>query len=157
MYLGNLDALRDWGHAKDYVRMQWMMLQQDSPDDFVIASGKQISVRDFVKLSAKYAGIDIEFSGDGLDEIATVVSIADGNESKLKTGDIIVRVDPKYFRPAEVETLLGDPTKAKEKLGWSPQISVEEMCMEMVEHDISKAKQTALLKHHGHDAPFYSE
>jgi len=157
LYLGNLDALRDWGHAKDYVRMQWMMLQQDSPDDFVIASGKQISVRDFVMLSAKYAGIDIEFSGDGLDEIATVVSIADGNESKLKTGDIIVRVDPRYFRPAEVETLLGDPSKAKEKLGWSPQISVEEMCMEMVEHDISKAKQTALLKHHGHDAPFYSE
>jgi GDPmannose 4,6-dehydratase len=151
LFLGNMDALRDWGHAKDYVRMQWMMLQQDTPDDFVIATGKQISVREFVSLSAKEVGIELEFTGEGLDEIATVESITGDNAEALKVGDVIVRVDPRYFRPAEVETLLGDPSKAKEKLGWIPQITVEEMCAEMVQNDLSKAKQHALLKAHGHN------
>ncbi|MGO3406056.1 GDP-mannose 4,6-dehydratase [Marinomonas sp.] len=149
LYLGNMDALRDWGHAKDYVRMQWMMLQQDKADDFVIATGKQISVRDFIKLSAKEAGIELEFSGQGLDEVATVKSITGNDAPALNVGDVIVRVDPRYFRPAEVETLLGDPTKAKEKLGWTPQITVEEMCAEMVATDLQNAKQHALLKKHG--------
>ena len=151
LYLGNMDALRDWGHAKDYVRMQWMMLQQDVADDFVIATGKQISVREFVRLSAKELGIDLEFTGEGLDEIATVASISGDNAHALNVGDVIVRVDPRYFRPAEVETLLGDPSKAKEKLGWVPKITVEEMCAEMVQHDLDKAKRHALLKAHGHD------
>jgi GDPmannose 4,6-dehydratase len=151
LYLGNMDALRDWGHAKDYVRMQWMMLQQDIPEDFVIATGKQISVREFVSLSAKELGVTLEFSGEGVDEIATVVAIEGENAEALSVGDVIVRVDPRYFRPAEVETLLGDPTKAKEKLGWEPEITVEEMCAEMVQHDLAKAKQHALLKSHGYD------
>ena len=151
LYLGNMDALRDWGHAKDYVRMQWMMLQQDIADDFVIATGKQISVREFVCLSAKEAGIELEFSGEGINEIGTVTAITDGSAPAIKVGDVIIRVDPRYFRPAEVETLLGDPSKAKEKLGWVPQISVEEMCAEMVQHDLDKAKQYALLKAHGHN------
>ncbi|QUI62438.1 GDP-mannose 4,6-dehydratase [Pseudoalteromonas sp. A22] len=150
LYLGNMDALRDWGHAKDYVRMQWMMLQQDTPEDFVIATGKQISVREFVSLSAKELGVTLEFSGKGVDEIATVVAIEGDNAQALSVGDVIVRVDPRYFRPAEVETLLGDPTKAKEKLGWEPVITVEEMCAEMVQHDLAKAKQHALLKSHGY-------
>ena len=151
LYLGNMDALRDWGHAKDYVRMQWMMLQQETADDFVIATGKQISVREFVSLSAKEVGIELAFTGEGLDEVATVKSITGDNVEALKVGDVIVRVDPRYFRPAEVETLLGDPSKAKEKLGWIPQITVEEMCAEMVQYDLSKAKQHALLKAHGHN------
>jgi len=151
LYLGNMDALRDWGHAKDYVRMQWMMLQQEKPDDFVIATGKQISVREFVRMSARNAGVELVFSGTGVDEIATVTSVSDTVESKIKEGDVIVRTDPRYFRPAEVETLLGDPSKAKEKLGWVPEITVEEMCKEMVEHDLNKAKQHALLKQHGHN------
>jgi GDPmannose 4,6-dehydratase len=145
-----MNALRDWGHAKDYVRMQWMMLQQDTADDFVIATGKQISVREFVMLSAKEADIDLEFSGEGLNEIATVSGVNGVNAPAVKVGDVIVRVDPRYFRPAEVETLLGDPSKAKDKLGWVPQITVEEMCSEMVQHDLSKAKQHALLRAHGH-------
>jgi GDPmannose 4,6-dehydratase len=151
LYLGNMDALRDWGHAKDYVRMQWMMLQQDNADDFVIATGKQISVREFVTLSAKEVGIELEFTGIGLKEIATVKSITGDNANAVKVGDVIVRVDSRYFRPAEVETLLGDPTKAKEKLGWVPQITVEEMCAEMVENDLNKAKQHAILKEHGYN------
>ncbi len=150
LYLGNMDALRDWGHAKDYVRMQWMMLQQETADDFVIATGKQISVREFVSLSAKEAGIELEFTGEGLDEIGTVKSITGDNAPEVSVGDVIVKVDPRYFRPAEVETLLGDPTKAKEKLGWVPQITVEEMCAEMVANDLDKAKQHALLKAYGH-------
>ncbi|MEO9656088.1 GDP-mannose 4,6-dehydratase [Marinomonas sp.] len=151
LYLGNMDALRDWGHAKDYVRMQWMMLQQEVADDFVIATGKQISVREFVKLSAKELGVELEFTGGGLEEIGTVKSIQGNNAPALSVGDVIVRVDPRYFRPAEVETLLGDPSKAKEKLGWTPQITVEEMCSEMVANDLQKAKQHALLKKHGFD------
>ena len=152
LYLGNMDALRDWGHAKDYVRMQWMMLQQDTAEDFVIATGKQISVREFVRLSAKEAGIEVEFSGKGVEEIATVTAIIDADKAPaLKVGDVIVKVDPKYFRPAEVETLLGDPAKAKAKLGWVPEITVEEMCAEMVASDLDRAKQHALLKAHGHN------
>tara|TARA_R110002033_G_scaffold170585_1_gene213442 strand:- start:10707 stop:11828 length:1122 start_codon:yes stop_codon:yes gene_type:complete len=151
LYLGNMDALRDWGHAKDYVRMQWMMLQQDVADDFVIATGKQISVRDFVRMSAAELGVTLEFSGEGLDEIATVVTVQGDNAASLKVGDVIVKVDPRYFRPAEVETLLGDPTKAKSKLGWVPEITVEQMCAEMVQNDLNKAKQHAILQSHGYD------
>lgn len=151
LYLGNMDALRDWGHAKDYVRMQWMMLQQETPDDFVIATGKQISVREFVTLSAKEAGIELEFTGEGVDEIATVSAVDQEKSPALNVGDVIVKVDPRYFRPAEVETLLGDPAKAKEKLGWVPEITVEEMCSEMVANDIEMARRHALLKKHGHE------
>ena len=151
LYLGNMDSLRDWGHAKDYVRMQWMMLQQEQADDFVIATGKQISVREFVRMSAKEAGIELQFSGEGVDEIATVAAVTGNNAPAVKVGDVIVRVDPRYFRPAEVETLLGDPTKAKNKLGWVPEITVEEMCAEMVASDLDQAKRHALLKAHGHN------
>jgi GDPmannose 4,6-dehydratase len=131
--------------------MQWMMLQQEQADDFVIATGKQISVREFVRMSAKEAGIELEFSGEGVDEIATVAAVNNEKAPSVKVGDVIVRVNPKYFRPAEVETLLGDPSKAKTKLGWVPEITVEEMCAEMVQADISKAKQHALLKANGFD------
>jgi len=157
LYLGNMDALRDWGHAKDYVRMQWMMLQQEEADDFVIATGKQISVREFVRMSAAEVGIILEFSGEGLNEIATVVGIEGDNAQGVNIGDVIVKVDPRYFRPAEVETLLGDPSKAKAKLGWIPEITVEEMCAEMVQHDLGKAKQHAILKQHGYNVSVAKE
>jgi GDPmannose 4,6-dehydratase len=157
LFLGNMDALRDWGHAKDYVRMQWMMMQQESPEDFVIATGKQISVREFVRMSAAEAGIELSFSGEGVEEIATVTAVIGDDAPELKVGDVIVRVDTRYFRPAEVETLLGDPSKAKEKLGWVPEITVEEMCAEMVKHDLDKAKQHALLKKHGFDVSLAKE
>ncbi|WP_285164743.1 GDP-mannose 4,6-dehydratase [Shewanella goraebulensis] len=157
LFLGNMDALRDWGHAKDYVRMQWMMLQQDTAEDFVIATGKQISVREFVRMSAAEAGIELEFSGEGVDEIATVVAISGDDAPGVNIGDVIVKVDTRYFRPAEVETLLGNPAKAKEKLGWTPEITVEEMCAEMVQFDLSKAKQHALLEKHGFDVAVAKE
>ena len=150
IYMGNLDALRDWGHAKDYVRMQWMMLQQDVPDDFVIATGVQCSVRQFIEWSVAELGVTLKFEGKGTDEFATVISIIGDKAPALKVGDIIIRIDPRYFRPTEVETLLGDPTKAKEKLGWVPEISVQEMCAEMVASDLANAKQHALLKQHGY-------
>ncbi|TWT83874.1 GDP-mannose 4,6-dehydratase [Planctomycetes bacterium CA13] len=151
LFLGNMDALRDWGHAKDYVRMQWMMLQQETAEDFVIATGQQISVRDFVRMSAAEAGMQLDFTGEGIDEIATVTEIADAEKApQVSVGDVIVRVDPRYFRPAEVETLLGDPAKAKAKLGWECEISVEEMCAEMVANDLVNARKHALLKRHGH-------
>ncbi len=150
LFLGNIDSLRDWGHAKDYVRMQWMMLQQETADDFVIATGKQISVRDFVRLSAKEAGIELAFSGEGVNEIATVMSVDNTIAPSVSVGDVIVKVDPRYFRPAEVETLLGDPTKAKEKLGWVPEITVEQMCAEMVASDLDVARRHAILESHGH-------
>jgi GDPmannose 4,6-dehydratase len=151
LFLGNLDSLRDWGHARDYVRMQWMMLQQDYAEDFVIATGKQISVREFVRMSAKEAGIEVEFTGEGIDETATVTAVLDPAKAPaVNIGDVIVRVDPRYFRPAEVETLLGDPSKAKAKLGWVPEITVEEMCAEMVASDLDEARRHALLKAHGH-------
>lgn len=150
LYMGNMDALRDWGHAKDYVRMQWMMLQQDKPEDFVIATGVQYSVRQFITWSAQNLGIELLFEGEGIAEKGVVVSVAGDKAPSVKPGDVIVRVDPRYFRPAEVETLLGDPTKAKQKLGWVPEITVQEMCAEMIEEDLKIAQQHALLKAHGH-------
>lgn len=153
LYMGNIDSLRDWGHAKDYVRMQWMMLQQDEAVDFVIGTGVQYSVREFISWSARELGIELEFSGEGVDEIATVKSVDNNISPSVKTGDVIVRIDPRYFRPAEVETLLGDPTKAKEKLGWVPEITAQEMCAEMVAEDLKTAKRHALLKEHGYELP----
>lgn len=150
LYMGNLDSLRDWGHAKDYVRMQWMMLQQDQPEDFVIATGVQYSVRQFIMWSAAELGITLKFTGQGVDEKAVVVKVEGDKAPSVKVGDIIVAVDPRYFRPAEVETLLGDPTKAKERLGWTPEITVQEMCAEMVAEDLKEAQRFALLKAHGH-------
>ena len=149
IYMGNLDALRDWGHAKDYVRMQWMMLQQETPDDFVIATGVQYSVRQLIEWSGAELGVTLKFEGHGVDETATVTAIAGDKAPALKVGDVIVRIDPRYFRPTEVETLLGDPTKAKEKLGWVPEITVQEMCAEMVASDLVQAKQHAILKSNG--------
>ncbi len=151
LYMGNMDALRDWGHAKDYVRMQWMMLQQDKPEDFVIATGVQYSVRDFIRKSAAELGVSLEFRGQGVDEAAVVTAVAGDKAPALKAGDVIVKVDARYFRPAEVETLLGDPAKAKEKLGWVPEITLDEMVREMVAHDLEKARRHALLKTHGYD------
>ena len=149
LYMGNMDALRDWGHAKDYVRMQWMMLQQDEPQDFVIATGVQYSVRQFITWSAEELGITLEFKGKGVEETAVITCIEGDKAPALNVGDVIVRIDPRYFRPTEVETLLGDPTLAKEQLGWIPEITVQEMCKEMVEHDLDQARQYALLKEHG--------
>jgi GDPmannose 4,6-dehydratase len=152
IYMGNIDALRDWGHAKDYIRMQWMMLQQDNPDDFVIATGKQYSVRQFIEMSANELGININWQGKGVDEIGLVDKsspILTTEQRIIKADDTVFRIDPRYFRPTEVETLLGDPTKAKEKLGWVPEITVQEMCKEMVTNDLEQAKQHALLKKNG--------
>ena len=157
LYMGNLDALRDWGHAKDYVEMQWLMLQQDQPEDFVIATGQQHSVRDFIRWSAQELGIEVEFSGEGVDETATVRSVEGDAAPALKEGDIIVRVDPRYFRPAEVETLLGDASKAREMLGWEPRITAREMCAEMVAADLEQARRLALLREHGYPNPVSSE
>ncbi|WBL59224.1 GDP-mannose 4,6-dehydratase [Stutzerimonas stutzeri] len=157
LYLGNLDALRDWGHAKDYVRMQWMMLQQEQPEDFVIATGVQYSVREFITWSAAELGITLKFEGQGVDEMAIVERIDGDKAPALKVGDVVARVDPRYFRPAEVETLLGDPSKAKDKLGWVPEISVQEMCAEMVREDLKVAQRHALLKLHGHELPVSME
>jgi len=151
LYMGNINALRDWGHAKDYVRMQWMMLQQDKPDDFCIATGVQYSVRQFIQWSALELGITIRFEGEGLDEVGIVESIKGDNAPALKVDDIIFRVDKRYFRPAEVETLLGSPKKAKDELGWVPEITVQEMCAEMVREDLKDAKRHVLLKEHGHE------
>ena len=151
IYMGNMDALRDWGHAKDYVRMQWMMLQQDRPQDFVIATGVQYSVRDFVRKSAARLGITLAFEGRGLLEVGVVKAIDGNNAPALKVGQVIVRVDPRYFRPTEVETLLGDPTKAKAELGWVPEITLDAMVAEMVTYDLDQAKRSALLKANGYD------
>ena len=153
LFMGNIDALRDWGHAKDYVRMQWMMLQQDVAEDFVIATGVQYSVRQFIAWSAEELGITLEFTGEGINEIGTITAIEGDKAPALKVGDVIVKIDPRYFRPAEVETLLGDPSKAKAKLGWTPEITVQEMCAEMVASDLKVAQRHALLKEHGHDVP----
>lgn len=153
LYMGNLNALRDWGHAKDFVRMQWMMLQQETPKDYVIATGKQYSVREFIVWAAKALGIDLEFKGAGVDEIGFVAHVEGDLAPKLKIGQEIVRVDPRYFRPTEVETLLGDPSKAKKELHWEPQISAQEMCVEMVEEDHKAARRSALLKEHNLEIP----
>lgn len=157
LYMGNMDALRDWGHAKDYVRMQWMMLQQDKPEDFVIATGVQYSVRQFIEWSAAELGVKLRFEGQGVDEVAIVDSITGDKAPTLKPGQVIVKIDPRYFRPTEVETLLGDPSKAKEKLGWVPEITVQQMCAEMVSHDLEEAKRHALLKANGYHINLSSE
>ena len=151
--MGNIDSLRDWGHAKDYVRMQWMMLQQDTAEDFVIATGKQYSVREFIRWSAAELGLTLEFTGEGVDEVATVTAVTGDKAPFVKPGQVIIRIDPRYFRPAEVETLLGDPTKAKEKLGWVPEITAQEMCAEMVAEDLQSARRHRLLREHGFHAP----
>jgi len=157
LYLGNMNAMRDWGHAKDYVRMQWMMLQQDQPQDFVIATGVQYSVRQFVEMSAQQLGITLEFSGEAVNEVATVTAITGTDAPALKIGDTIVAVDPRYFRPTEVETLLGDPAKAKTELGWVPEITLQQMVEEMVAYDLDQAKRHALLKTHGYDVAITKE
>lgn len=157
IYMGNIDALRDWGHAKDYVRMQWLMLQQDKPDDFVIATGVQYSVRQFIVWAAKEIGIELEFEGEGVDTIARVASVTGDLAPAVKTGDVIIKIDPRYFRPAEVDTLLGDPTKAKQKLGWEPVITVQEMCSEMMAEDLKTAQRHALLRAHGYEIPISYE
>lgn len=151
LYMGNIDALRDWGHAKDYVRMQWLMLQQDMPEDYVIATGVQYSVRQFIEWSAAELGLTLRFEGSGVDEIGIVDSISGDNAPALRQGDVIFRIDPRYFRPAEVETLLGDPSKAKANLGWVPQITAQEMCAEMVANDLRNARRERVLKDHGYD------
>lgn len=157
LHMGNIDALRDWGHAKDYVQMQWLMLQQDFADDFVIASGVQYSVRQFIQWSAKELGITVEFSGLGINEIATVKAVDGDLAPSVRIGDIVMRIDSRYFRPAEVETLLGDPSKAKQNLGWVPKITAQEMCAEMVREDHKAARRIALLKEHGLDLPLSLE
>jgi GDPmannose 4,6-dehydratase len=156
LYLGNLSALRDWGHAKDYVEMQWMMLQQDHPEDFVIATGVQYSVRQFVEFAAAELGVTLAFEGEGEKEIGVVKAVR-GDKAKCKVGDVIVRVDPRYFRPTEVETLLGDPTKAKEKLGWVPKTTLKELVVEMVQADYTAARRDSLVKMAGFQAYDYNE
>jgi len=151
LYLGNLDAKRDWGHARDYVEMQWLMLQQEQPDDFVIATGVQYSVREFVDMAAAELGIRLEWRGKGVDEKGVIAEITGDKAPGVKVGDTIVQVDPRYFRPTEVETLLGDPTKAKEKLGWVPRITLQEMIAEMVANDLDQARRYKLLEGHGFD------
>ena len=155
LYLGNMSALRDWGHAKDYVEMQWLMLQQDKAEDFVIATGVQYSVRQFVEFAAKELGITLAFEGEAEAEVGTVVKVEPVNGqmlAKCKVGDVIVKVDPRYYRPTEVETLLGDPTKAREKLGWTPKISLQELVAEMVHSDYTSAKRDSLVKLAGFQA-----
>jgi len=153
LYLGNMDALRDWGHAKDYVRMQWLMLQQEKPVDYVIATGVQYTVREFVEKTAAELGVKLAWEGSGVDEIGIVESISDDAKGDkcpaLNIGDVIVRVDPRYFRPAEVETLLGDATKAKKELGWEPEITLDEMIAEMVAHDVNAAKKEVVIANSG--------
>ena len=149
LFMGNIDALRDWGHAKDYVRMQWLMLQQDKPEDFVIATGVQYTVREFILRSAKQLGITLTFEGKAENEKAIVVSIEGDKAPALKVGDVIVQIDSRYYRPTEVETLLGDPSKAKSKLAWVPEITLDQMIDEMVANDLDQAKQHALLHKHG--------
>ena len=143
-------CIRDRGHAKDYVRMQWLMMQQDQPEDFVIATGMQFTVREFITRSAKQLGITLKFEGKAENEKATVAAIEGDKAPALKVGDVIVQIDPRYYRPTEVETLLGDPAKAKAKLGWVPEITLDQMIMEMVANDLDQAKQHALLQKHGY-------
>ena len=155
--MGNIDSLRDWGHAKDYVKMQWMMLQQDTPEDFVIATGVQYSVREFIQWAGRELGLTIDFSGKDVNEIGKISSIEGDLAPAVSVGDVVVRIDPRYFRPAEVDTLLGDPTKAKEKLGWVPEITAQEMCAEMVREDLKAAQRQALLSEHQMSLPISLE
>ena len=157
LYMGNINALRDWGHAKDYVRMQWMMLQAETPEDYVIATGVQHSVRDFLTWTAQELGITLAFEGTGVDETARVAAIEGDRAPALKPGDVVMRIDPGYFRPAEVETLLGDPSKAKARLGWEPQITARQMCAEMVAEDLRAARRARLLRDHGLALPVAME
>ncbi|EPS5940237.1 MULTISPECIES: GDP-mannose 4,6-dehydratase [Klebsiella] len=157
LYLGNMDSLRDWGHAQDYVKMQWLMLQQEVPEDFVIATGVQYSVRQFVEFAAAELGITLRFEGKGVDEKGIVESVTGDNAPGVKVGDVIVAVDPRYFRPAEVETLLGDPSNAHKKLGWKPETTLQEMVVEMVRHDLEAAKKHSLLKSHGFNVALSQE
>ena len=150
LYLGNIDSLRDWGHAKDYVRMQWLMLQQDKPDDYVIATGNQFSVRQFIEWSAEELGIKIRFRGEGVNEVGYVEKVNGENAPNINPGDEIIKIDPKYFRPTEVDNLLGDPSKAKKELNWVPEISAKDLCKEMIQHDLNEAKKKALLADHGY-------
>ena len=156
LYLGNLSALRDWGHAKDYVEMQWLMLQQAEPEDFVIATGVQYSVRQFVEFAARELGVEIAFSGSGEGELGRVARVT-GDKASCKVGDVIVKVDPRYFRPTEVETLLGDPSKAKVKLGWEPKTTLPELVREMVQADYASAQRDNLVKQAGFQAYNYNE
>jgi len=156
LYLGNLDAKRDWGHAKDYVEMQWLMLQQDKPEDFVIASGVQYSVRDFVNAAAKELSMEIRWEGQGVDEVGLLITQPSPLSPSGSTR-AIVRVDPRYYRPTEVETLLGDPSKAKEKLGWTPKTTFDELVAEMVREDLKSAERDELIKHHGYKTMDYHE
>ncbi|MEH6814815.1 MAG: GDP-mannose 4,6-dehydratase, partial [Motiliproteus sp.] len=149
LYLGNMDALRDWGHARDYVKMQWMMLQQEQPEDFVIATGVQYSVRQFVEFTAKEMGVTLKFEGHGVDEVGVVDCVEGDDAPSVKVGDVVVRVDPRYFRPAEVETLLGDPSYAKQRLGWEPETTLHEMVQEMAAYDLDQAKRHVLLRDSG--------
>ena len=153
LYMGNIDSLRDWGHARDYVRMQWLMLQQEAAEDFVIATGVQHSVRDFILWAAEDLGITLEFDGEGVSEVGRVAAVSGDAARGVQPGDVILRIDPKYFRPAEVDTLLGDPSKAKAKLGWQPEISARQMCAEMVAEDLEAAKRTRLLVDNGYISP----
>ena len=146
LYLGNLDSLRDWGHAQDYVQMQWMMLQQKNPKDYVIATGIQFSIREFIQFSAEHLGIKIDFIGKGEDEIGVVSAIEGNRAPSIKIGDEIIKVDSKYYRPAEVESLLGNASKARNELGWEPEIEIKQLCREMIEYDLKDAKKYALSK-----------
>jgi len=157
LYMGNLDSLRDWGHAKDYVRMQWMMLQQEHPEDFVIATGVQYSVRQFIEMAAQELGIKLRWDGVAIDEKAYVTDVVGDKAPNVKVGQQIVAIDPRYFRPAEVETLLGNPSKAKEKLGWVPQITLQELVKEMVAYDLLQAQKNALLKNQGYNVAVSKE
>ena len=157
LYVGNLNSLRDWGHAKDYVRMQWMMLQQDEPEDFVIATGVQTSVRGFIEKAAARLGITLTWKGKGTSEVGVIDAIEGDDAPALKVGETIVRVDPRYFRPAEVETLLGDATRARERLGWKPEITLDEMIDEMIAHDLDHARRHALLRQHGYHVAIAQE
>lgn len=155
LYLGNLDARRDWGHARDYMQMVWQMLQQDAPDDYVIATEQQHSVRDFVRQCASVLGLELEFSGEGQSEVARVIALDANQTPQLSIGDVIVRVDPRYFRPAEVESLLGDASKAKTVLGWQPTCSFNKLCEEMMLHDLHQAQKKQLLAAHGFKDSLY--
>ncbi len=151
VYLGNLDALRDWGHARDYVQMQWLMLQQERPEDYVIATGRQVSVREFLRMGARVLGIELEFIGRGIDERAVVAAVQGEDAPAVQVGDVIAVVDPGYFRPAEVDTLLGDATLARERLGWVATVTLEQIVEEMVRNDLDQSRRSALLKTHGYD------
>jgi GDPmannose 4,6-dehydratase len=146
LYLGNLNASRDWGHARDYVQMQWLMLQQDTPKDYVIASGAQITVREFIQIAAKKLGIKINFVGEGLDEVGHLEAINKECSTSLKIGDVLIKIDPNYFRPSEVHSLLGDARLAKKELGWQPESNIVEICEEMIKSDLKIAKEEALIK-----------